>query len=102
MEFIKLGNYINHFDLCLRQERTGPAAEFAQKLGISERTLRNHLQQLRDLGVGIEFDYYRKTYKYTQKGRLKFGFDAEEMKLIKGGKLYNMLHTCDILANPVI
>ena len=86
MEFIKLNNYVELLDSLIRQESTGTAEEFAQKLGVSERTLRNHLQQLRELGIEIVYDYNRKTYRYTSKGRITFGFTPEEMRQIKGGE----------------
>jgi predicted DNA-binding transcriptional regulator YafY len=85
MEFLKLSAYLEQLDSLLRQECTGTAVEFAQKLGVSERTLQNHLQQLRELGVDVTYDHCKKTYRYTQKGRISFGFTAEQLSSIKGG-----------------
>jgi predicted transcriptional regulator len=85
MEFIKIYTYIEQLDSLIRQECTGTATEFAKKLGISERTLRNHLQQLRELDAGIIYDPHKKTYKYNTKGRINFCFTPDEMNQIKGG-----------------
>ena len=74
MEFIKFYTYIEQLDSLIRQEHTGTANEFAKKLGVSERTLRNHLQQLRELNICIEYDRYKKTYRYSSKGRIAFRF----------------------------
>ncbi len=86
MEFTKVKNYIEQLDSLIRKESTGPADEFAKKLGISERTLQNHIQQLREAGFEIVYDYARKTYKYPQRGSITFRFTPEDMNEIKGGK----------------
>lgn len=86
MEFTKFKTYIEHLDSLIGKECTGTADEFAQKLGISERTLQNHIQQLRGMGIDVIYDHYRRTYKYTQRGRIFFGFEAKEMSEIKGGR----------------
>ncbi|NOU19461.1 MAG: helix-turn-helix domain-containing protein [Bacteroidales bacterium] len=86
MELTKFKTYIEHLDSLIGKECTGTADEFAQKLGISERTLQNHLQQLRGMGIDVIYDHYKRTYKYSQKGRIFFGFDAKEMSEIKGGR----------------
>ncbi len=67
MEFTKFKTYIEHLDSLIGKECTGTADEFAQKLGISERTLQNHLQQLRGMGIDVIYDHYKRTYKYTRK-----------------------------------
>jgi predicted DNA-binding transcriptional regulator YafY len=85
MEFLKLNTYIEQFDSLIRLECTGTADEFAKKLGISDRTLRSHLQQLRELNVNIIYDPIKKTYKYAQKGSITFGFTPDEMNRVKGG-----------------
>ena len=85
MEFTKLKTYIDQLDNLIRKECTGTANEFAQKLGVSERTLQNHLQQLRELGIDVIYDHYKRTYRYTKKGRISFGFNTEEMAQLEGG-----------------
>ncbi len=87
MQFIKLNTYIEQMDSLIRQEHTGTAEEFARKLGVSERTLQNHLQQLREIGVQVTYDYSRRTYKYIEKGRLSLSFTPVEMSEIRGGAI---------------
>lgn len=88
MEFIKLNAYIEHFDSLVRQECTGPANEFAQKLNVSERTLHNYLRELRSLGIDVIYDYGKRTYKYSQRGRIFFGFTTDELRKINGGATF--------------
>jgi len=78
MQFVKICTYIEHLDSLIRKESTGPASEFSKRLGISERTLRNHLQQIRELGADVIYDRYKRTYKYSQKGRLILTFNRED------------------------
>ena len=85
MEFLKLHDYIKELDSLIRQECTGTASEFAQKLGVSERTLYYHLNELKLLGVEIVYDPYQKTYRYTKPGRLFFGFTNDQLSSVKGG-----------------
>ncbi|NOQ24627.1 MAG: HTH domain-containing protein [Bacteroidales bacterium] len=80
MEFFKINQYIEQLDILLRQECTGTALELAQRLGISKRTLQNHLQQLRAIGIVIVYDNSKRTYKYLEKGHLTFGFIVDQMQ----------------------
>lgn len=79
MHFLKLKEYVDQLDSLLKQGCAGTASELAKKLGVSERTLRNHLQQLRDMGIKIVYDPKRKTYKYPLKGSIIFMFRPEDM-----------------------
>ncbi len=100
MEFIKLNAYIEHFDSLVRQECTGPASEFAQKLNVSERTLHNHLRELRSLGIDVIYDYSKRTYKYGQRGRIFFGFTTDELSKINGGVTFPNEFSVDAQTTP--
>lgn len=100
MQFIKLNAYIEQMDSLIRQEHTGTAEEFARKLGVSERTLQNHLQQLREIGIQVIYDFNKRTYKYAEKGRLSLNFTPAEMNGIRGGAtLVNYRDLCDYAFN---
>jgi predicted DNA-binding transcriptional regulator YafY len=43
-------------------ENTGDTEEFAAKIGLSRRMLFNYLEDLRDMGLEIEYCRKRKTY----------------------------------------
>ena len=45
-------------------EKTGSAVEFATRIGLSRRMLFNYLDDLRDMGLIIEYCRKRKTYYY--------------------------------------
>lgn len=46
-------------------EKTGTSVEFASRIGISRRMLFNYLDDLRDMGLEIEYCRKRNTY-YSQ------------------------------------
>jgi predicted DNA-binding transcriptional regulator YafY len=48
----------------IRSKRTGTPIQFAEKLEISESTLYQHLNDLRELGAPIAYDKFRQTYYY--------------------------------------
>ncbi len=48
------------------QECTGDANEFADKLGVSRRTVFHYLETLRDEGTVIQYCKYRRTYHYRE------------------------------------
>ena len=67
--------YISRFeriDQFIRQERTGNAPEFAGKLEISVRQLYNLLDELKDLGLPIEYSRTRQTFYYRYRCRIVF------------------------------
>jgi hypothetical protein len=66
---------LERVDVLIRRRATGDPAAFAHKLGIHRSTLFCWIRQLREqYGCPIEYDPYRKTYYYTEKGRLLIGF----------------------------
>lgn len=69
-------NRIRRLDALIRRRSTGPPAELADKLNISERWLYNLLAELReDLNCPIRYSRRFRSYYYAQKGRLRLGFD---------------------------
>jgi len=81
---------IQRLDDLIRRKSTGPPAELAERLGVSERWLYHVLNELRqDLGCPIRYDRRRKSYTYADRGKVIFGFRSEEElkdpKKIRGG-----------------
>jgi DNA-binding Lrp family transcriptional regulator len=72
----------------LRRGRTGCAEELAKRVGISRRAVFIDLEELRELGIPVE--YNKTTDSYEFKGDVKFLFevtvDGEKIVHIKGGK----------------
>lgn len=65
---------LKYMDYLIRIESTGSMKEFALKLNISRSTCGEYLRFLRELGAGIHYCPYRKSYKYEAPTRLVIGF----------------------------
>jgi biotin operon repressor len=54
---------------------TGSPAELAQRMGISERTVKRYIAQLREMGADIRFSLHRNTYYYATSLTFRFGYE---------------------------
>jgi len=61
-------------DLFIRQKGTGSPPEFAQKMGISERSLYEYLKVLKELGAPIRFSRQDHSYYYEVEGQFQISF----------------------------
>lgn len=61
-------------DLFIRQRGTGSPPEFAQKMGISERSLYEYLKVLKELGAPIRFSRQDHSYYYEIEGQFQISF----------------------------
>lgn len=61
-------------DYLIRIKGTGKPAQLAKRLRISERTLYEFLKLMKDLGAPIEYDRYKESYYYTEKGGFNIRF----------------------------
>ena len=79
---------LEHVHTLIRLKATGCPRVFAEKLNISERSLKRLVQQLRDQGFPIGYDTQRRTYYYQQEVKFSFQIlvNGEQEFCIKGGK----------------
>lgn len=77
--FYKFINRLEQMDQMIRQRGTGNANEFADKIGISRRHLYNWLNELKNLGLDIEYDRESETYYYKKEYKIRFNIDVEEL-----------------------
>lgn len=54
---------------------TGSPAELAQRMGISERTVKRYIAQLRGMGADIRFSCHRNTYYYSEPVTFRLGYE---------------------------
>lgn len=62
-------------DYLIRIKGTGTPAQLAKRLRISERTLYEFLKMMKDLGAPIEYDRYKESYYYGEKGGFNIKFN---------------------------
>ena len=61
-------------DYLIRIKGTGKPAQIAKLLRISERTLYEFLKMMKELGAPIEYDRYKESYYYSEKGGFNIRF----------------------------
>jgi len=78
MEDTSLFQRIERMNGLIRRKATGTPAQFAQRLSISQSTLFNYLNILKDeLNAPIAYCRYRKTYYYKSEGNIVIGFTGQ-------------------------
>lgn len=78
MNLIESKRLIEYLDFLLRQGNAGTAPEIADKLGVSERTVRNYFEQLESIKVPVEYNPTLRTWKFSRPGRLALSFIEDE------------------------
>lgn len=61
-------------DQLIQIKATGPPAELAAKIGISERSIFEYLNLMREMGAPIKFSHMKKSYYYVHDGYFQIGF----------------------------
>jgi predicted DNA-binding transcriptional regulator YafY len=74
MPIIKYVERVQRMDQLIRRKSTGTPKELAAKLELSERSLYELINQMKDLGAPIIFSKSRNSYVYTSQGKFDFGF----------------------------
>ena len=72
---LQLFNRLETLDRLISIKSTGKPASLAKRIGISERSLYDFLDLMRDLGAPISYCKKRETYYYTEKGRFDIRFN---------------------------
>jgi predicted DNA-binding transcriptional regulator YafY len=78
MSGLKYISRLERIDQLIRQERTGNAPAFANRLEISVRQLYNLIEELKDLGLPIEYCRTRQTFYYRVHCRIIFEIRVDD------------------------
>ena len=65
---------VQTMDWHIKRKATGNPKEFARRLGISERSLYEYLNLMKELGAPINYCYIRQSYYYECEGNLIIRF----------------------------
>lgn len=89
----KYVNRLQQADQLIRLRATGTPVQFAAQLDISKSHLFNVLEELRSLGMPLEYDKQMQTYFYTQPMLLKWELSVvplsgNELTNINGGTFF--------------
>ncbi|MBW3466949.1 helix-turn-helix domain-containing protein [Arthrospiribacter ruber] len=63
-----------YLDELIRKKATGPPKQLARRFGVSERTVYEYINVLRDLGAEISYCNTSESYYYKQRGEFCFQF----------------------------
>lgn len=72
-------NRLQQIDQLIRQKRTGNAEEFAAKLQISRRQVYNWIDEMRGLGLEINYDRDIRSFVYLKPYRISIALDIKEL-----------------------
>ena len=80
-------------DSLIRKKATGNSASLAKKLNLSRAGVFKFIQEMKEEGFPISYCKKRKTYYYTEEGKMARklfdkGISKEDMKKINGGKSF--------------
>ena len=78
---MKINQYIHRIqkiDSMIRYQHTGPPAAFAEKLGVSESTLYNYINFMREAGAPVAYSKKHQTYYYLYNVRFRYGFTLSD------------------------
>ena len=70
---------LRQMDRLIRRKATGSPKQFAQKLGISERTLYEYLSLMKIEGAQIEYSAEKQSYYYMLNGYFFIGYQLKEI-----------------------
>jgi predicted DNA-binding transcriptional regulator YafY len=71
-EYIRV---LKRMDRMIRSRSTGTPEDFARRIAISERTLYNYLNAMKELGAPIRYSRYSESYIYIEDGGLILEFE---------------------------
>ncbi|MFT3823007.1 MAG: HTH domain-containing protein [Chitinophagaceae bacterium] len=74
---------LQRIDHLIRIKNTGTPAQLAKRLGVSERTVYEYLNLMKDFGAPIKFNNYRQSYYYDQDGCFSVSFSPSQQ--VKNG-----------------
>lgn len=85
-------------DKLIQKQKTGNAAELAQTIGVSKRTVYRIIKLMKKLGAPIEYNVLMKSYFYKQEGNFvcAFTYGVNNDTLEKGELQKLKLSVCGI------
>ena len=72
-------NRLQHMDQLIRQRKTGNADALARKLGISRRQVYYWLEELKDMGLEIDYSREAGSFVYLKPYKINITLDIKEL-----------------------
>lgn len=77
---VEIFQRISRIDYLIRIKATGSPSELARRLGISERSVYEYLNLMKEFGAPIKFNNFRQTYYYDGDGMFNISFMPKKKK----------------------
>lgn len=88
---------LEYVDYLIRAKSTGKPKEFAERLDLSERSLYDLIHLMKNLGAPIAYCKQKKTYYYTEQGKLNLHFQIEKDNVGVSSQPFNYLNKAVVL-----
>jgi len=72
-------NRLQQIDRLIRLNNTGNAEEFAKKLNLSRRQVYNIIENLKDMGLEIEYNRHISSFVYAKPYKINITFEIVEL-----------------------
>ena len=77
MNILELKELLERLVKLIEYECTGTPTELAQQLGVTDRTVKRYISQLRDMGANIKYCSHLNSYYFASPITFRFGFEPE-------------------------
>jgi predicted DNA-binding transcriptional regulator YafY len=77
---VEIFQRLARIDYLIRHKATGSPSELAKRLGISERSVYEYLNLMKEFGAPIKFNNFRQTYYYDGDGMFNIAFMPKKKK----------------------
>jgi biotin operon repressor len=81
-------NRLQQLDQLIRQKRTGTAEELANKLSLSRRQVYNWIEELKLMGLEIEYNRHIKSFIYLKQYKIDISMDIKELSAEESQVIY--------------
>jgi len=75
MNILKLQELLEGLVKLIEHECTGSPTELGQRLGVTDRTAKYYIAQLRDMGADIKYCTHLNSYYFASPITFRFGFE---------------------------
>lgn len=84
MKVFEIIERLEKINKCLKEERTGTAKEFAQKIGVSRSSLFNYFDYLKSYEIEINYDFHKNSFVYKENIQIDI---QQPIRILKNNEL---------------
>jgi len=85
MKILKNLHLLERLDGLIRRKATGTPQQLASRLALSKRQVFRLINDLKDMGLPVNYSHQRQSYVYDKEVSWKFSVSVREHKVLKVG-----------------